>query len=471
MSESPETLHGPATRRRIVELAWPIVLANSAVPLLGLVDTAVIGNTGTVPELGAISLGALIFSFVFWGFGFLRMGTTGFTAQAAGRSDSAEVRATLARALGLALALGITLLVLQRPIRALSLTLLGASSEVEALTAEYFDLRIWAAPASLGLFAVLGTLIGLGRTRHVLVTQLVLNGLNMTLDVLFAGVLGWGVRGIAFGTMLAEWSTFGVGLWLVYRVLAAERDDDEPWWPAERLRDLAAFRAVLAANGDIMVRTLFLLLGFGWFTNQGAMFGDRVLAANHVLLQMITLSAYLLDGFAHATEILVGRAVGGGRRAAFDRAVRLATELAAASALVLGAMVLLVGPWAVGVLTDLEPVRDTALRYLPWTALYVVLSFAAFQLDGIFIGATRTRAMRNASVLSFLGFLGASLVLIPVAGNAGLWSAFVLFVVLRAAALAAGYGRLRDQVGDEGGALRTPRVRERRPPGPPASAS
>lgn len=465
MRESP----GPqaVTRRRIVDLAWPIVLANSAVPLLGLVDTAVIGNTGSVPELGAISLGALIFSFVFWGFGFLRMGTTGFTAQAAGRGDSAEVRATLARALVLAFGLGLFLILLQRPIRVLAMALLGASADVESLTRDYFDLRIWAAPASLGLFAVLGTLIGLGRTRYVLVTQIVLNGLNIALDVLFAGVLGWGVRGIALGTMLAEWSTLGIGLWLVHHVLADERDDDEPWWPVERLRDLAGARAMLAANGDIMVRTLFLLLGFGWFTNQGAIFGDRVLAANHVLLQLITLSAYLLDGYAHSTEILVGRAVGAGRQSTFDRAVRLATELAAASAAVLALSILLAGPWAIELLTDLEPVRDTAMRYLPWAALYVALSFAAFQLDGVFIGATETRPMRNASVLSFVGFLAASLVLVPIAGNLGLWGAFVLFVLLRAAALAARYRRLRERVGTA--PVTAPPARVRRPPGPPAS--
>lgn len=439
----------PVTRAGIVHLAWPIVLAGASVPLLGLVDTAVIGNTGSVADLGAIGLGALIFNFVFWTFGFLRMGTTGFTAQAAGRGDSAEVRATLARALLVAGGLGAVLLLVQVPIAWTSLRLLGASAEVEALTRTYFDVRIWAAPASLGVFAVLGCLVGLGRTRHVLLLQVFMNGLNVVLDVLFAGVLGWGVPGIALGTAVSEWSTLAFGLVLVGRVLARERTDDEPWWPMDRIVDAAKAREMLGANVDIMVRTLFLLLGFAWFTNQGAIFGDRILAANHVLLQLVALSAYLLDGYAHATEILVGRAKGAGRPAGFDRAVRLSTEMSAVTALVLAAGVLLIGPWAVDALTDLETVRLTARALLPLTALYVALSFAAFQLDGIFVGITETRAMRNASAASFIGFLAASLLLVPVAGNVGLWWAFVGFVVLRALALGMAYPAARRRVGAE----------------------
>jgi MATE family multidrug resistance protein len=438
-------MYAPVTRRHILHLAWPIVLANSAVPLLGLVDTAVIGNTGSTAELGAIGLGALIFSFVFWGFGFLRMGTTGFTAQASGKGDTAEVRATLARALLLSAGLGIGLILFQAPIGGAALQLLGATPEVESLTRSYFDIRIWAAPASLGTFSVLGSLIGLGRTRHVLATQFALNGLNMALDVLFAGVLGWGVEGIALGTTVSEWLAFSFALWLLVRVLRKERADEEAWWPRDRIHDAAKARALLAANADIMVRTLFLLLGFGWFTNQGAIFGNEILAANHVLLQIISLSAYLLDGYAHATEVLVGRAVGAARPDVFDRTVRLSTQMSGASAVALAVSILLVGPWVVGLLTDLSAVRDLATAVLPFTAAYVGLSFAAFQLDGIFIGATATRDMRNASILSFLGFLLASWLLAPLAGNVGLWSAFLLFVVLRAVALAIRYPSARNR--------------------------
>lgn len=442
---------GPApdtTRRAIIHLAWPIVLANSAVPLLGLVDTAVIGNTGSVADLGAVALGAIVFSFVYWTFGFLRMGTTGFTAQASGAGDTAEVRATLGRALLLGVGIGIVLLVIQRPTIAVALSLLGATPEVEELTRSYFVIRIWGAPAALGTFAMLGTFVGLGETRHLLVTQLTLNGLNIVLDIIFAGVLGWGVEGIALGTAMSEWVTFGVALALVLGMLRRGRTDDEPFWPLDRIRDPERLRKTVGANADIMVRTLFLLLGFAWFTNQGARFGDEILAANHILLQIVTLSAYLLDGYAHATEILVGRAVGATSRRAFDTAVRAATELAALSAVVLAVAALVFGRFLVVQLTDIEVVREIALNFLPWSAAYVALSFAAFQLDGIFIGATGTRGMRNASVISCLAFIAATYATVPLWGNTGLWLAFLGYVVARAVALGAYYPGLRTSISE-----------------------
>ncbi len=439
---------GDSPRKRVLELAWPIVLANSAVPLLGLADTAVIGNTGTVQGLGAIALGAIVFNFAYWSFGFLRMGTTGFTAQASGAGDEAEVRATLGRALLLAAGLAAGLLVLQRPIITVALALLGPSDEVGALTRAYFNVRIWGAPASLATFALLGTFVGLGRTGLLLRTQIVLNGLNIILDVLFAGVLGWGVRGIALGTAIAEWTTLLLALAFAYRMLRARHEDAEPFWPWKRMIDVEKVRKTLGANADIMVRTWALLGGFAWFTSQGARFGDTVLAANHVLLQLVSASAYLLDGYAHATEVMVGRAMGARTREAFDRAVRAATELAGGTAVLLTAVVWLAGPRIITLLTDLEAVRATSSAYLPYTALYVLVSFGAFQLDGVFIGATRTRDMRNAGVLSLLVFLGASWLLVPAAGHTGLWMAFVVYVVVRGVTLLARMPALRASVGE-----------------------
>lgn len=446
MAEPTDGTPSPVTRRAVVRLAWPVVIASSSVPLLGIVDTTVLGNTGTVAELGAIALGALIFNFVYWSFGFLRMGTTGFTAQASGAGDTAEVRATLGRALLLAFGIGAALVVLQRPIIELALALFGAGPEVERLTRAYFDLRIWGAPASLATFAVLGSLVGLGRMRHLLVTQLTLNVLNMALDVWLAGVLGYGIQGIAIGTAVAEWSTLGLAIWLALRVLSEERRDDEAFWPVDLIFDPERARRAIGANLDIMIRTLFLLLGFAWFTNQGASFGDDVLAANHVLLQLVSLSAYLLDGYAHATETFVGRALGARSPDAFDRAVRASTQLSAVTAVTLAALVLIAGPTAIAGLTDLDAVRSVALAYLPPTAIYVLLSFAAFQLDGIFIGATGTGEMRNASVISCLVFIVGSIPLIASWGNLGLWVAFVGYVVARAILLGAYFPRLRRSV-------------------------
>ena len=423
-------------------LAWPIVLANASVPLLGLVDTAVIGNAGTAEELGAIALGVLIFNFLYWGFGFLRMGTTGFTAQASGAGDDSEVRATLGRALLLSGCLGAGLILLKHPTGEVALRLLEADRATEAYAASYFSVRIWGAPASLGIFAVLGSFVGLGRTDHLLRTQLFLNGLNAALDYLFAGILEMGVRGIALGTVIAEWATLGLCLVVATSVMRDRTRAGEDLWPWALIRDTGRLLRTLGANGNIMVRTLFLIMGFAWFTNQGARLGTEILAANFILLQFVSLSAYLLDGYANATEILVGRAFGTRSRAAFDRATRAATELAGITAALLGLAVILLGPAAVSLLTDLPPVRELAGRYLPWTAAYVTASFAAFQLDGIFIGATGTKEMRSASILSFVAFYAASRLLTPSAGNTGLWLAFLIYVITRALALGLYYPKL-----------------------------
>lgn len=430
------------TRRAIARQAWPVILANAAIPALGLVDTAVIGHYGTAVELGALALGALLFNFVYWSFGFLRMGTTGFTAQAAGAGDEPEVRATLGRAVLLAVGLGLASLLLQGPVVWLYFALMDGSAEVESVTEAYFRARIWGAPAALTLFVCSGLLIGLGRSRVLLGVQMLLNGLNAGLDIWLAGSLGMGARGIGLGTAVAEWITCVVAVVVVVRVLRARHGDGAPFLSWRRILDVVRLREAMAANGDIMVRTLCLLLGFGWFANAGARFGDAILAANHILLQMVSFSAFFLDGFAFVAEALVGTAWGARDGAGFRRVIRLSSELAAGTALVLAALILLLGSAAVAGLTTLPAVREVAAAHLPWTALYVLLSVAAFQLDGIFIGTTRTREKRNASVLSLGVFLLAVWPLTTLWGNHGLWAAFVVFVVARALALWPYYRRL-----------------------------
>lgn len=433
-------------RGEVLRIAWPIILANATVPLLGLADTAVIGHVGNTADLGAIALGALLFSFVYWTFGFLRMGTTGFVAQAAGAGDEPEVRAALLRALVLGVTLGVALLVLQVPIAWLAFRLLGGTADVEAAARGYFAWRIWGAPATLGTFALMGLFVGIGRSRELLLVQLCLNGLNVALDVLLAGMLGWGVRGIAVGTAVSEWCALVAALGLAVRLLHARRSDGEALWPVARLRDVGRLAGTLRANADIMLRTLFLLFGFAWFLDQSARFGETLLAANHLLLQLIGFAAFFLDGFAFAGESLVGRAVGAGRRDLFDAVVRRSTELAGFTALLLAVACLVLGGTILSALTDLEPVRAAAACYLPLAAAYVLVSFAAFQLDGIFIGATRTRDMRNASLLALLVFLLAWWLLGERFGNGGLWAAFVLYVIARAVTLAARFPALRAAV-------------------------
>ena len=427
-------------------MAWPIILANCTVPILGLVDTAVIGRTGDTTDLGAIALGALIFNFIYWSFGFLRMGTTGFVARAVGSGEEDEVRATLGRTLLLAAVIGLALIALQWPISWLAMTLLSASGAAESIAMDYVMTRIWGAPASLGLFAILGVLVGLGESRTLLKVQLVLNGGNIAFDILFAGVLGWGPRGIAVGTALAEWLALGYGLQQIVRLLQARMPAGQAFWPNSRIFQAALLKQTLHANADIMLRTLALLFGFFWFVDQSARFGDTLLAGNHILMQFIAFSAFFLDGFAFVAESQVGQAAGAGQRAAFDRCVRLTTHLAAAAGLALGLFTFLLGPWAVTALTDLQDVRAAATTYLPYAAAYIVCSFMAFQLDGVFIGTARTRDLRQASIMSTVIFLLAWWPLSHWLDNDGLWLAFIVFVIARAAALGWHYNALRASI-------------------------
>ena len=432
--------------RYLLQKAWPIILANASVPLLGLVDTAVIGNIGSITDLGAIAFGALIFSFVYWSFGFLRMGTTGFAAQASGAGAEQEVRAVLGRALLIALCLGVVLILIQWPIGLAAFSLLDGSAPVEAVAQQYFDIRIWGAPATLATFALMGLLIGLGKSRTLLIVQLFLNGLNILLDVWFAGILGWGASGIALGTVIAEWTTVLLAGWLVYRTLNERKLLTEVFWDKAKIMDLSALLKTASANLDIMLRTLILVFSFAFFINQSAKFGDTVLAGNHILLQLIAFSAFFLDGYAFVVEALVGGAIGAKRSDVFDLAVRRSTVLALITAILLASVIALVGDIAVMLMTDISSVRLAANQLLPFAALYVLFSFAAFQLDGIFIGASFARQMRDAAALSIVVYFIAWWALSDQHGIQGLWGAMIIYVVARAVALLLFYPSLRRSV-------------------------
>ena len=420
----------------IARKAFPIILANATVPLLGLADTAAIGHTGSAQELGAIALGALIFSFIYWGFGFLRMGTTGFTSQAFGAGNVSEVQDISLRACLMAVGIGVLLLALQPAIAVAALYLLDTSDTVKELVGQYFYIRIWGAPATLSTFALLGVLIGLGKTKQLLWFQLFLNGLNITLNIVFVVGLGWSVKGIAAGTVIAEWTSLLLGVWMVRRTLGRL----SPWGVGRgawsRLFDKGKFAQMMMTNGNIMVRTLALLFGFAWFANRGAGFGDETLAANHVLMQFVALSAFFLDGYAYVVEMMVGKALGAQDVKAFRLQLKQANQLAGFTAFLLALLVYLFGSQAIHGLTKDEGVRAMAQDYLPYACVYILVSFYAFQLDGVFIGTTRSKEMRNASVFSMLLFLGCSIVLSTLAGNAGLWMSFVGYVMIRGVSLA-----------------------------------
>ncbi|MGH6946378.1 MAG: MATE family efflux transporter [Kiloniellales bacterium] len=427
--------------RRVFFLAGPIILSNLSTPLLGAVDTAVVGRLSDPAYIGAVAVGALVFSFLYWGFGFLRMGTTGFVAQAYGADNKAELTAALGRPLLLAASLGALLIVLQGPISAIAFWAIDTSETVEILAERYLSIRIWSAPAALANYALLGWLLGTQRTRLALLLQVWMNGLNIALDIFFVTGLGWDVGGVAFATAISEASAAAVGLVLVLRLLPS----GSRWNSALVLRR-DRLVALLRVNLDIFIRTLALLLAFGTFTSYGGGMGDVTLAGNAILMQLQYFAAYGLDGFAHAAEILAGASVGAGSRSAFRRTVEITTWWAGGIALAMALLYGLAGTQLIALFTDQEVTRRAAAAYLPWLVASPLISVWSFQLDGIFIGATRTAAMRNAMLVSLAAFLLASGFLVPRFGNDGLWAAFLILMAMRGLTLAVAYPALERSV-------------------------
>lgn len=427
---------------QLLKLAFPIILANASVPLLGLVDTAVIGQMGSTADLAAIALASLIFSFVYWAFSFLRMGTTGFVSQAVGAEDRNELHAVIFRTLILGSTIGLFLIILQQPIQVVSSFFLSASPEVNLLVKEYFYIRIWGAPATLITYALMGTLIGLGWTKQVLIIQLVLNGLNMILNIIFVVFFDMGVKGIALGTLIAEWITVAYALYLIINKL-----EIRPLLPrfnalSAQIFDKEKSKALFLVNGDIMIRTLALLGGFAWFARQGASFGDATLAANHILLQFISLAAYFLDGFANVTEMFAGQAYGARKRQRFLRAVIDNSVVAAVSALLLSGVLWLFGSLFIQALTPDAVLQSIANHHKLYAVFYIFISFVTFQLDGIFVGVTNSKAMRNSTVLGLLSMLATGYLLTETLGNAGLWLALIVFVIGRGVVLMMYYPKI-----------------------------
>lgn len=429
-------IRNPVSHGEVWRLAGPIILSNISVPMVGAVDTAVMGHLDGPHYLGAIALGAMVFSFLYWGFGFLRMGTTGFVALDHGRGDRRAIHDTLLRALLLASVLGIAIIALQLPLDRLAFALITASADTEALASEYVLIRVYSAPAVLAVYALTGVLIGMHNTRAALVLQLVLNLTNVALDLLFVPVLGFGIAGAAWASVIAEYAAAVCGLLLLRRLLLAYSLE------RARLLDPAALSLLLRANLNIFIRTLCLVFSFAWFTNAGARLGDAVLAANAVLINFLNVASYGLDGFAHAVEALGGSARGAGNLERFRGAVRRTTEWAFITGAAVSLAYLLFGESLVALFSDLPTVRRDALEYLPWLVAAPLVSVWSYQLDGIFIGTSRTAEMRNAMIVSTLGYLALVEVFMPVLGNHGLWLALMAFMLLRAVTLLAYFPRI-----------------------------
>jgi MATE family multidrug resistance protein len=418
--QRPEISH-----RRMLALALPMTLSHVTTPLLGLVDATVIGRLGEAHLLGAVALGAVIFDFVFWSFGSLRMATAGLTAQATGAGNRHEVDLTLARALLVGAVTGLLLILLQWPVAAIAFSMAGASQAVTDALSTYFFIRIWAAPFTLANYVILGSTLGRGRTDLGLLLQVAINVANIILTM--ALVLGFdlGIAGAAIGTALAEVLGAGLG------ILVLRRLGSNPFavtW--QEVLNRTAMLQTLAMNWDIMIRNVALILAFSIFSALGARSGDVTLAANAVLYNMFLIGGYFLDGFATAAETLCGQSIGARDERGFRRAIRLSLGWSLGFGLAVSAIFLIGGGLFIDFVSTNPDVRSYAREYLVFAALTPFFGAAAFAFDGIYTGATWTRSMRDLMVVAFLAY-GAVLLAAGSLGNTALWIALLVFLSVR----------------------------------------
>lgn len=414
----------------VMAIAVPMTLAYLSTPLLGLVDTAVIGQLGNPALVGGIAIGGIIFDLAFTTFNFLRSGTTGLTAQAVGANRAIETRAVLLRALMIAGLAGLAVIVFQTPLKLAGLYFLGGSEAVQAATSAYFDVRVYSAPFLLANYTILGWYIGLGRAGIGLALQLFLNGLNILLSLWFVLGFDWGVEGVAAATLVSEAVTALLGGALIFWTAKGGR------WPSlDRLLNKRLFLAMLVLNRDIMIRSFTLLFAFSYFVARSADQGDVVLATNTILEKFIITAAFFLDGMATAAEQLVGRAVGANYRPAFQKAVRLTVFWSFAICALLTALIAFFGHHLLDMMTTSADIRELGREYIIWVTIAPLFGVLAYVMDGVFIGATWSRDMRNMMLISLASFLAAVSILFPLWGNDGLWLSLLLFLGMRGLSL------------------------------------
>lgn len=414
------------THRGVLAIAVPMTLAYLSTPIVGVVNLGAVGQVGDAAMVGGVAIGALIFNFIFTTFNFLRSGTTGLVAQAVGAGERAEASAWLARALLLALVIGAVVVVLRAPIADLGLRLIGGSAAVQAATRDYWHVRALATPFALANYVILGWLIGLGRAGLGLALQIALNGVNIVLSLVLVLQFGLGVEGVGWASFAAEASAALLGVLVILRLTGGA-----DWPRLAHVLERAGFLRMIAVNRDIMIRSFALLFAFGFFTAQSARGGDVALAANEILLNFTMLASFFLDGLAAAAEQFAGRAVGARHRPAFERSLRLVLGWGFAVALVVSVAVLVLGPWLIDTMTASPAVRAAARLYLPYAALVPLAGTLAYQMDGVFIGATWSAEMRNMMLVSLVVYLAAWAALAPLLGIAGLWIALLVFVGVR----------------------------------------
>jgi multidrug resistance protein, MATE family len=414
------------THRMVLGLALPMTFGFLTVPLLGITDTAVAGRLGDPAVLAGLAIGAVLFDLIFGSFNFLRASTTALVAQAWGREDRAEQEAVFWRALATAIVCGIAIVLLARPLLNLGLWIMSPDAATASATSQWFTIRVLSVPAGLANFAILGYLLGQGQARLGLFLQVLINAINILLTIVLGLTLGYGIEGIAWATVAAEALGAAVGFVVV---LKSFRERSPLLAPGTF--SVAKLRAFFALNADILIRTFVLIGAFFVMTRIGAGFGPVTLAANAVLMNFFMVAGFWLDGLANAAETIIGRSIGAHHKPAFERGVWLTGIWSAVLAALTTLVFLAIGNPLINFLTTVPEVRAEAYAHLPWAALTALSGFLAFHMDGVYIGATWSHAMRNRMLMAFAGYCLALAVLVPAFGNHGLWASLNVFLVLR----------------------------------------
>jgi multidrug resistance protein, MATE family len=413
----------PFGHRQYLALALPLIISGISTPILGAVDTAVVGRMPEPAAIGGVAIGAVIFNTMYWLLGFLRVSTSGFTAQAEGANNENEMLASFFRPAILALIFGFLFIVLQQPIIKIALSLIGGTKVVSAYAETYFSIRIWGAPFILLSYVMIGWLIGMGKVKLSLATQIVMNVLNIILDVVFVIGLGLGVAGVAYATLIAEVNAILFGIWVIVKTNKVNLSKLK----LSMLLEAEALVKMVKVNRDLFLRTVCLLTMTVVFTAKGASMGEITLAANAILLQIHYIMAYLIGGFANASSILVGRAIGGKNEALYKRAYILSAQWGLLTVVLLASIMIVFGNELVSFFTTITTVQETATSHLIWMVIFPIVGFWGLLLEGIFSGATEARPVRDSIFMALIIFLIAIWWLVPNYQNQGIWIAFVLF--------------------------------------------
>lgn len=415
------------TSQRILHIAIPSIISNITVPLLGLIDVTIVGHLGSASYIGAIAVGSMLFNMIYWIFGFLRMGTSGLTAQSYGAHDLKEVTRILLRSTGISLMLALALLILQYPIRLIAFELIDTSTEVQQLATLYFHICIWGAPATLGLYSFSGWFIGMQNSRFPMFIAITQNIVNIVASLLFVFVFGMKVEGVALGTLIAQYA----GLFMAYLLWLRYYRPLRKYISRKQLFTHDAMKRLFQVNRDIFLRTLCLVAVTVFFTSTGAAFGDVVLAVNTLLMQLFTLFSYIMDGFAYAGEALTGKYIGAGNRQELQRTIRHLFGWGIALSLAFTLLYGIGGKEFLGLLTNEQSVISASGDYFYWVLAIPFAGFAAFLLDGICIGATSTHIMLKAMVVASGSFFLIYYSLHNVLHNHALWLGFIVYLALR----------------------------------------